>query len=114
MIFKEFSVDYNKVVIDGQIIHIPHYMSTTQWMDFWSFCEDANSGRSIDERVNSEVSDYISSAEDEHAEELEREIFKLKEEFNDRLEDVASLVEERFELLNSIDDKINSLKFKQE
>lgn len=114
MRFKEFTVDYNKLTIDGQTIWIPNYMSTTQWLEFWSFCDDANTGDSIEDRINEEVRSQVESNEAEHEEEMQAELTKLKNEFNDRIETIMYLLQDKITELGNVEDKIFSLKFKTE
>lgn len=110
MIFKEFLVDHNMVTIDGKSIDRPHYMSASQWFDFWEFSEEANLGTSIQDQIDSDVDAIISQNEHEHEQELQKQAIELKTSFNERIQDIIKALRHA---TDSIEDDLISIKFNE-
>lgn len=92
MIFKTYHIDFDKIVIDDQIINKPTYLSPNQWFSFWDFPSSVE----YEEALDKAYQEGLEENEKEHEKELENlenQFFKQLERLENRIESIISNTE---------------------
>lgn len=78
MLFKQFDINANDVIIDGVALERPSYLSAGQWIAFWEACERCQDGEDWQEGFEAGQEDAKESIHD-----LEEEVSRLEGELID-------------------------------
>lgn len=110
MLFKNFHIDADSVVVDNQTLIRPSYISPSQWYDFWSFSPEANDSGSIQRVIDTEVDAIVRSHENEHEEELEKQAREIINNFDDQVSNLVKIARNIFDDLEDAIEKIRPIK----
>lgn len=112
MNFRQFDLDYDKLIVDGFVIYKPNYMNITDWINNWkhiSYNEQAHA-------VQVSYEKGVDEGRDMGLQENEETIDDLKIDLNNLKTFVSEIVEDEFydrsELAEEINSRIQDIKDK--
>ena len=110
MLFKNFDIDGDFVLIDDQKVFRPSYISVSSWYDFWDFAPEANDSENIRSIIDQEVDSIVRSNEMEHEEELEKQARDITNSFDSNVEQLLKIARSMFDNLEDAIENIRPVK----
>lgn len=117
--FKQFDIDFDKIIIDGMVLTRPSRISPSQWLEFWYACDqvlnDSRDGPSdvvilSNDEYNSDVSDAIIETEEKIRNNLKQQIENLEDDFNLAKQQIEFAQEQIDLSLEEIKNLVNKIK----